>query len=149
MSAPGGEGRDRLYAYFLEVPGPGHLCIRRGCGGIHVSVHRGTDSRETPFECDEGQLEWVAKDAVWGMEIWEGDKIFFRLLDEERDFFSLKLVYDTEDVLQYASLDGVPMELFDERNPDGTKTGVVKERGVAHREGALHATVPYLDSETQ
>ena len=50
-------------------------------------------------------------------------------------------MYDTEDVLQYASLDGVPMELFDERNPDGTKTGVVKERGVAHREGALHATV--------
>ena len=38
-------------------------------------------------------------------------------------------------------LTGVPMELFDERNPDGTKTGVVKERGVAHREGALHATV--------
>ena len=33
------------------------------------------------------------------------------------------------------------MELFDVINPDGSKTGVVKERGVAHREGALHATV--------
>ena len=33
------------------------------------------------------------------------------------------------------------MELFDERNPDGSRTGVIKERGVAHMEGALHATV--------
>lgn len=107
----------------------------------YMSLYTADGFEGAPIECDEGQLEWVEKDAVWGMEIWEGDKIFFRLLDEERDFFSLKLVYDTEDVLQYASLDGVPMELFDERNPDGTKTGVVKERGVAHREGALHATV--------
>lgn len=107
----------------------------------YMSLYTADGFEGDPIECDEGQLEWVEKDAVWGMEIWEGDKIFFRLLDEERDFFSLKLVYDTEDVLQYASLDGVPMELFDERNSDGTKTGVVKERGVAHREGALHATV--------
>lgn len=107
----------------------------------YMSLYTADGFEGDPIECDEGQLEWVEKDAVWGMEIWEGDKVFFRLLDEERDFFSLKLVYDTEDVLQYAALDGVPMELFDERNPDGTKTGVVKERGVAHREGALHATV--------
>ena len=33
------------------------------------------------------------------------------------------------------------MELFDILNEDGSKTGVVKERGVAHREGALHGTV--------
>ena len=107
----------------------------------YMSLYTADGFEGEPVECDEGQLEWVEKDAVWSMEIWEGDKVFFRLLDEGRDFFSLKLVYDTEDVLQYAALDGVPMELFDERNPDGTKTGTVKERGVAHREGALHATV--------
>ena len=27
-----------------------------------------------------------------------------------REFFSLKLVYDTEDVLRYAALDGVPLD---------------------------------------
>ena len=51
------------------------------------------------------------KDRIFSLELWEGDKIFFRLLDEGREFFSLKLVYDTEDVLQYAALDGVPLEL--------------------------------------
>ena len=58
-----------------------------------------------------------------------------------REFFSLKLVYDRQDVLQYAALDGVPMELFDEIREDGSRTGVVKERGVVHEDGTLHATV--------
>ena len=62
------------------------------------------------IECDEGQLEWVDKTKLFSLELWEGDKIFFRLLEEGREFFSLKLVYDTKDVLKYAALDGVPME---------------------------------------
>ena len=31
--------------------------------------------------------------------VWEGDKIFFRLLEEDGEFFSLKLVYNTNDEL--------------------------------------------------
>lgn len=94
-----------------------------------------------PAECDEGELEWVQKEKIPSLELWEGDKIFFRLLDEGREFFSLKLVYDRKDVLQYAALDGVPMELFDEIREDGRPTGVVKERGVVHLDGSLHPTV--------
>ncbi len=61
-------------------------------------------------------------------------------MDEEEEFFSLKLVYDGHDKLVSAALNGKPMELFDILNPDGSKTGIVRERGVAHREGSLHAT---------
>ena len=57
-------------------------------------------------ECNEGNLEWVPKDKVCDLPIWEGDKIFFRLLEEERPFFSLKLSYDAKDVLLRAVLDG-------------------------------------------
>lgn len=99
----------------------------------------GFEGTEVP--CDEGELEWVDIEEVWGLNIWEGDKIFFRLLDERDEFFSLKLVYDGQDRLVSAALDGEPMELFDILNPDGSKTGIVRERGVAHREGSLHATV--------
>ena len=67
--------------------------------------------------CDEGELEWVKKEDV------------------------LKLVYDGHDTLVSAVLNGKPMELFDILNPDGSKTGIVRERVVAHREGSLHATV--------
>ena len=94
-----------------------------------------------PIDCDEGELEWVDIDDVWNLNIWEGDKIFFRLLDENQDFFSLKLVYNGHDRLVSAALNGKPMELFDILNENGSKSGVVRERGVAHREGSLHATV--------
>ncbi len=39
------------------------------------------------------------------MPIWEGDRIFFRLLEERQDFFSLKLRYEG-DTLVEAVLDG-------------------------------------------
>lgn len=94
-----------------------------------------------PIPCDEGELKWVDIDDVWNLNIWEGDKIFFRLIDEEYDFFSLKLVYNGHDKLVSALLNGEPMELFDILNIDGTRTGLVRERGVAHREGSLHGTV--------
>lgn len=65
----------------------------------------------TPHECDEGQLEWVKKADIGNLELWEGDKIFLRLLEERREPFSLKLVYDEQDVLRSAVVDGVPVEL--------------------------------------
>ena len=40
------------------------------------------------IDCDEGELEWVPKEKVYDLPIWEGDKIFFRLLEQERPFFS-------------------------------------------------------------
>ena len=70
----------------------------------------------TPAECDEGVLEWVSKSDIEGLNIWEGDKIFFRLLTEEAPFFSLKLVYDGGGRLLSAALNGVPMKIGN--NPD-------------------------------
>ena len=57
------------------------------------------------MECDEGKLEWIEKDKIWDLDLWEGDKIFFRLLLENAPFFSLKLRYEG-DVLAEAVLDG-------------------------------------------
>src|SRR5574344_1004486 len=44
--------------------------------------------------CDEGQLEWVPKSKIEELNLWEGDKIFLKLLAENAPFFSLKLVYN-------------------------------------------------------
>lgn len=57
-------------------------------------------------ECDEGELSWVKKSEVSGLNLWAGDRIFLRLLDERKDFFSLKLMYDEKDNLTQAILDG-------------------------------------------
>lgn len=57
------------------------------------------------IECREGDLEWVEKSKVYELPIWEGDRIFFRLLEEGHPFFSLKLKYEGELLVQ-ACLDG-------------------------------------------
>lgn len=59
----------------------------------------------TMTECNEGTLEWVPETEVYNLPIWEGDKIFFRLLKTRQEFFSLKLRYEGE-TLTEAVLDG-------------------------------------------
>ena len=48
----------------------------------------------TPKECDEGELVWVNINDLYSMPIWEGDKIFLKLIeDDNQPFFSLRLEY--------------------------------------------------------
>lgn len=51
------------------------------------------DFTGTIRECDEGDLEWIDREALLSLPIWEGDKIFLRLLATDEPFFSLKLCY--------------------------------------------------------
>ena len=61
-------------------------------------------------DCDEGELEWISKDRYLSLPMWEGDKIFLRLLQTDCPFFSLKLVYQGES-LQSAILNGTSLSL--------------------------------------
>ncbi len=56
---------------------------------------------ELSEECSEGELVWVDKAEVPGLPTWEGDAVFLELLlkDEPR-FFSLKLVYEGERLVE-------------------------------------------------
>lgn len=56
-------------------------------------------------ECDEGVLTWVSKEKLEDLTLWEGDKIFLKLLEKDAPFFSLKLRYE-EDSLVEAVLNG-------------------------------------------
>lgn len=61
------------------------------------------------IECEEGDLVWIDKSQVYDLPIWEGDKIFFRMLEQNDPFFSLKLKYEN-DVLVETSLNGRPFK---------------------------------------
>ena len=65
-------------------------------------------------DCDEGELRWIDKEKIGALPLWEGDKLFLRLLAEEEPFFSLKLVYRGEE-LTAAELDGKPLALGSHR----------------------------------
>ena len=42
------------------------------------------------IECQEGDLQWISKEKLLSLPMWEGDKIFLNLLfDPEQPFFSL------------------------------------------------------------
>ena len=77
----------------------------------YMSLYTAEGFEGDAIPCDEGELEWVEKKKIQELDIWEGDKIFLRLLEEGHPFFSLKLVYDAKGTLLYAALDGKQMEL--------------------------------------
>lgn len=57
-------------------------------------------------DCDEGELEWIEKEKLFGLTLWPGDRIFLRLImNPDQPFFSLKLVYKGDDLVG-AKLDG-------------------------------------------
>ena len=71
----------------------------------HMYLFTCTGFEGQMISCDEGELEWLPKQELLTKNLWEGDKIFLRLLDERETFFTLKLVYDG-DRLTEAVLDG-------------------------------------------
>ena len=59
--------------------------------------------------CDEGVLEWISKESLDKIPMWQGDYIFFDLLEKRKNFFSLKLVYQGNTLISY-SIDGVKIK---------------------------------------
>ena len=75
----------------------------------YMCLYTATGFTGEMIPCSEGTLEWVEKSKVTELPIWEGDKIFLRLLAEDQGFFSLKLRYEG-DTLKEAVLDGTVLE---------------------------------------
>lgn len=51
-------------------------------------------------DCDEGELVWLPKAELLSKKMWAGDRIFLKALDERDDFFSLKLCYRGEELVE-------------------------------------------------
>ena len=64
----------------------------------------------TLTDCDEGELAWVDKQQLLQYPLWPGDRIFLKLITEPCPFFSLKLVYQN-DLLIQAKLNDTLIEL--------------------------------------
>jgi 8-oxo-dGTP diphosphatase len=64
-----------------------------------------TDWTGEARECDEGELAWIKKQKLFDLTLWQGDRIFLKLLQEDVPFFSLKLTYRGDELIE-AVLDG-------------------------------------------
>ena len=63
-------------------------------------LYTATGFTGTQCTCDEGDLAWVPKKEIESLKLWEGDKIFFRLLEEDKGVFSLKLRYEGDTLVE-------------------------------------------------
>jgi 8-oxo-dGTP diphosphatase len=71
-------------------------------GTEYMHLFTATDyDGEIDYDCDEGKLEWIKKELVPSLPIWEGDKIFFDLMEKEERFFSLKLCYEGDTLVSH------------------------------------------------
>lgn len=85
--------------------------VSQGWETEYIHLFTATGYTGTLQECDEGDLEWVPKTEIESLPIWEGDKIFFRLIaDPDSPFFSLKMSYKGDELI-YAALDGKELAL--------------------------------------
>ena len=74
----------------------------------YMHLFTATGFTGTLRECDGGTLEWVPIGEVGRLPLWQGDRLFLSLLQQEGPFFSLKLEY-RGDRLVGASRDGRPL----------------------------------------
>ncbi len=76
----------------------------------YICVYTADKFKGELLPCTEGELSWIPKQDVMKLNLWEGDRIFLKLLLEDAPFFSLKLCYKG-DALVYAALDGKELDL--------------------------------------
>ena len=75
------------------------------CEGEYMYLFTADSYEGRLKECDEGDLQWVSREFLYSLPMWEGDKIFLDLLWENAPFFLLTLRYDG-DRLTEAVLNG-------------------------------------------
>ena len=69
---------------------------------------------ELDMDCNEGELAWIPKEKVLSLPIWEGDRVFLELLEQDAPPFLLTLDYRSEtgqDRLVRAVLNGKDLPL--------------------------------------
>lgn len=80
------------------------------CEGEYMHLFTVSEYKGSLIPCSEGDLVWVKKSEVKNLNIWQGDKIFLDLLENDAPFFSLKLAYKG-DKLILATLNGKELEI--------------------------------------
>lgn len=114
--------------------------VREGKSTEYVFLFSAQDSESIEKEESTDTVSWEKADEILNKTAGEEEKICFRLLMEDGPFFSLKVILDGKNILKMASLNGKDLELFDILREDGSVSGIVRERGVAHLDGSLHPT---------
>ena len=53
------------------------------------------------IDSNEGELKWINNDSLLDLNLWEGDKIFMKWINE-KPFFSAKFIYKNRELEDYS-----------------------------------------------
>lgn len=53
-------------------------------------------------DCREGELHWIDREEIMDLALWEGDRIFLKLLMEDAPFFFMTLRYEGEKLVSHS-----------------------------------------------
>ena len=73
---------------------------QEGFGTEYMCLYTADEFEGEFHDCEEGVMEWVPKKNLMDLNLWEGDKIFLKLLRAEEPFFSLKLSYRGDELVE-------------------------------------------------
>lgn len=71
------------------------------CETEYIYIFTSNDFTGKLIECNEGELQWIDKEKVTSLNLWEGDKIFIEKIEEDSSFFTIKYIYDGDILLSY------------------------------------------------
>ncbi len=81
------------------------------CRTEYMHIFTSDSFTGTLHECDEGELCWVDKKELLNLPLWQGDKIFLKLIEDKNyPFFSLRLEYEGERLMS-AILNGKEIDI--------------------------------------
>lgn len=61
-----------------------------------IHLYTSNDYEGSLTECNEGELHWINKNDLFGLSLWEGDKIFLKKLINNEAYFEMKLYYNND-----------------------------------------------------
>ena len=67
-------------------------------------LYTATEYTGEMIDCNEGNLEWVPLSEIMNLHLWEGDKIFLKLLMEDAPFFELEVHYEGDTLVDHKIL---------------------------------------------
>ena len=79
--------------------------LQEGGEGEYMYLFTAEEFEGNLHDCPEGDLQWVSREFLYRLPMWEGDRIFLDLLWRNSPFFLLTLRYRGE-VLTQAVLNG-------------------------------------------
>ena len=71
-----------------------------GCEGEFMYLFTADGFEGDLKVCDEGDLQWVSREFLYNLPMWEGDRIFLDLLWQDAPFFLLKLRYQGDKLVE-------------------------------------------------